>query len=274
MKKNILLLLVCLLCSVSVYALDSDRVKVYNSSQAKNISGEIKYVDIVIDYSGSMYYWIEEAKRAVRTITERLPRDIHIGVRTFGEKVVETKHTTLHQVGSGKIVMRVNKTKSSGGCSATTQVLPIVKNSSDAIVAGMNMMQIGGSTPITLGLRQSVQVDFASIGQNNMKKIILVTDGEETCGGDPCRFIRNLVKTRKDYVVDVVCTGSDCSSLKCLSDATNGRFFYIRDTRSFENVLQDSITNQQTEQTRSQQYQTVPQQNQQNSSSYGYIYVE
>lgn len=264
MKKFVLILMVFLFCSCSVFALNRDRIKVYNSSAAKNVSGEIKYVDIVIDYSGSMASWIEETKRAVMTITSQLPNDIQIGVRTFGEEPVVTKHKTYEQVSPDKIVMKVKTTKSGSNCSATTQALPIAHNSSVAIVSSLNKIKLGGSTPITLGLNSAVNVDFAGINFNHMKKIILITDGGENCGGNPCRFIRNLVKNRSDFVVDVIYTGQGSSSLSCLVEATNGKFYNIKDINHFENVILDSITNQQSE----------IEQSQTNSSGYGYVYGE
>lgn len=264
MKKFVLILAIFLLCSNYIFAADIDRVKVYNSSYAKNISGEIKYVDIVVDYSGSMSAWVEEMKRAVTTITAKLPKDIQIGVRTFGETPTETKHRTITQVASDKIVVNVKTTKSGSNCSATTQALSIGLNTSDTIVSSLNRIRLGGSTPITLGLTKAVTVDFAGIGHNNLKKIILITDGGENCGGNPCQFIRNLVRTRKDFVVDVIYTGQNNSTLRCLADTTNGKFYNIRDINNFEHVILDSITNQQTGQNQTQQ----------NNSSYGYVYVE
>lgn len=265
MKRVILAFIVFLLCSGYVFAIDRERVKVYNSSYAKNISGEIKYVDIVIDYSGSMSAWIEETKRAVMTITSKLPNNIQIGVRTFGETPTETKHRTIKQVSPNKIVVNVKTTKSGSNCSATTQALPIAQNSSETIVSSLNKIKLGGSTPITLGLSRAVSSDFSGIGTHHMKKIILITDGGENCGGNPCQFIRNLVRTRKDFVVDVIYTGLNNSTLRCLSDATNGKFYNIKDVSSFENVMMDSITNQQSAPTNS----STP-----NSSQYGYVYVE
>lgn len=264
MKKFVMVLTILLFCSCSVFAMNTGRVKVYNSSYAKNITGEIKYVDIVIDYSGSMSAWVAETKRAVSMITSKLPKDIQIGVRTFGETPIETKHRTFEHVGSDKIVVKVKTTKSGSNCSATTQALPISQNSSDVIVSSLNKIRLGGSTPITLGLSNAVNVDFAGIGRNHLKKIILITDGGENCGGNPCLFIRNLVRTRNDFVVDVIYTGQNNSTLRCLAETTNGKFYNIKDVNSFENVMFDSITNQQSQQSSEQS----------NTPSYGYVFVE
>ena len=74
------------------------------------------------------------------------------------------------------------------------------------------------------------------------KKIILVTDGFDTCDGDPCAYIKALVAGRTDIVIDVIATGRN-SSLRCLSEATKGDFYYInsRDPKIFSKSLIKSI---------------------------------
>jgi hypothetical protein len=78
-----------------------------------------------------------------------------------------------------------------------------------------------GATPIAATLRQ-VQNAFAAGGNPNLpRSVILITDGEETCGGDPCAEAKLLAQTYKNlkiHVIDV--TGT--SKLQCLADATNG----------------------------------------------------
>lgn len=263
MKKTLIFLSIFLLGSCNVYALQKNnydnRVNVYNTSTVNNIHNDIKYVDLVIDYSGSMVSWIEEVKKAVLTITSKLSKEIQIGVRTFGEKQTEIKQRTYRQINPDKIVVSVKTIKPKSSCSATTQVLPITQNSTSTIVESLNNIKIGGSTPITLGLRNAVFIDFAQIDTNNQKKIILITDGNETCGGNPCSFIRNIIKTRKDFVIDVVHIGKGKSNLYCLPKMTNGTFYHIKDINNIENVIHDSITN-------SKKIET--------NSSYGYVFMD
>ena len=41
-------------------------------------------IDIVMDYSGSMAYWIEVAKYSMKSIVSQLPQSTKIGFRVFG----------------------------------------------------------------------------------------------------------------------------------------------------------------------------------------------
>ena len=68
------------------------------------------------------------------------------------------------------------------------------------------------------------------------KKIVLVTDGGETCGGNPCEFIRNLVKYRKDIIIDVVMVNGS-NKLRCLADETGGKYYNTLNSVDFNNAL-------------------------------------
>lgn len=250
MKKFALFFVSMIFCSCNTFAANYDRVNVYNSSYTKNISGTVKYIDIVVDYSSSMRIWIQEVKRAVLTLTAKIPGDVQIGVRSFGGQV---GNSPLYMMSSKKTL-----------CSKTSQILPVAYNSAKTIAYNLDGLEPGGLTPLTLGLEKSVNVDFAWIGQGHMKKIILITDGYESCGGNPCEFIKNLVKTRNDFVVDVIYTGRNDMSLKCLSDVTNGKFYNVKDKADFENVILESITSKM----RSKQVQQDT-----NSSNQGYLFV-
>jgi Ca-activated chloride channel family protein len=82
-------------------------------------------------------------------------------------------------------------------------------------------------TPITYSIDQAVSNDFSGIV--GKKRIILLTDGMETCDGSPCEFAVDLMKRNMDVKIDVI--GFDLSEpaavsqLKCTALATKGRFF-------------------------------------------------
>ena len=105
----------------------------------------------------------------------------------------------------------------------------------------MNSVQIGGSTPLTLALEQAVTSDFGGMSNTQPKKIILITDGGENCGGDPCAFANALVAQRKDVTIDVVLVSSNSKELVCLAKTTGGKFYNTEDVYSFTNVLIESM---------------------------------
>ena len=118
-----------------------------------------------------------------------------------------------------------------------------------------------------ISTKRSVDVDFATLSTNYPKKIVLITDGVESCGGDPCAYAKNLVKKRRDIIVDVVLVSAYSDELKCLADTTGGRLYTPSDLSSFTTSIYNSMTNtnsetqnqpQQEQKKPAQQYEYVP----------------
>lgn len=208
-------------------------------------NANIDITELVIDYSGSMYSWIVETKAALNSILRGLTGTSNLGVRVFGNDM--PKETIVSSIikdskGKYKVTTKQNEaTKNS--CNMTKQIVTIGNHSSNEIITSLDSIRLGGSTPLTLGLQQTVMQDFAKYGINLRKKIILLTDGGENCGGDPCAYINALTSHRNDIVIDVIYTGNGRSNLACLSNATGGRFYNVRDAYQFQNILYNSVSN-------------------------------
>ena len=69
----------------------NNSANVYSNYSAKNYVNNrqvqkagVSTIDIVMDYSGSMYYWINEAKKTMGSIVSQLPAGTSVGFRVFG----------------------------------------------------------------------------------------------------------------------------------------------------------------------------------------------
>lgn len=189
-------------------------------SQASQLDVQSDFIELVVDFSGSMNNWIRQSISALQSILPKIDSNTNVGLRVFGQY-------------SGLKSMFVT------GCTATEQVVSFGKNK-NSILSALNSTQIGGATPLTYALRQTVSKDFAGISYQTKKKIILVTDGYESCGGNPCSYVRNLVQTRKDIVIDVILVGNS-ASLSCLADATGGNVYYANDVEAFRDAMAKSF---------------------------------
>ena len=74
-----------------------------------------------------------------------------------------------------------------------------------------------------------------------IKKIILITDGGENCGGDPCAFAKTLMNTRRDIAIDVVLVSSNSKRLQCLASTTGGNIYNLSNVNQFANIMKQSI---------------------------------
>ena len=252
----------------------------YNTYSASNYvsnnivnADQVGYIEIVMDYSGSMANWIGVAKRSMASIVAQIPSTTNIGFRVFGHDNYGSNSfasNTLQEVKSivkkGKkitVITQQGPTGSTTGvCSATKQVSPVSAANTNAILAGMNSVDIGGATPMVYALDRAAYEDFSGFDTTSAKKIVLITDGGENCGGDPCEFARRLMQKRSDIHIDVVLVSSYTPRLNCLATTTGGHFYNINNLSDFSTVMNKSLQSQPA---------NVPNQVQQPTQNYEFI---
>ncbi len=185
------------------------------------------------DFYGSPKYVvaIREAKKFLST----LDNNRSIGLRTIGIKVDE------------QVLNYVMNPASM--CKATQLDVPIRKGNNQYINTALDSILPLGTTPLEYSLRTAINSDF-SYG-SDLKHIVLITDGAESCDADPCRFIRQVMQKRKDIRIDVIAisvNNNDFLQLKCLTDATSGIITNIKNPQELpkaysEILAQPSINN-------------------------------
>ena len=232
----------------------------YNNYSAQNYvssnivnSTQVDIIEFVMDYSGSMANWIGVAKRSMTSIVSQIPGDVKLGFRVFGHDN-HGNNPTIAGANVGevkKIIKKGNKFSvvteqsalgsTTGVCASTQQVTPIYAANASALLYGMNSVDIGGATPLVYGLDRAVYQDFANFDQTSPKKIVLITDGGENCGGDPCAFAKKLMAKRSDVHIDVVLVSSNSRALSCLASTTGGHFYTINNLSDFSTVINQSI---------------------------------
>ena len=95
-----------------------------------------------------------------------------------------------------------------------------------------------GQTPIAYSLEQAAR-DFGAPSDEE-RSIVLVSDGEETCGGDPLATVRDLAA--QGFKVKVHTIGFDVDAaaraqLESISRATGGEFYDARDASALAESL-------------------------------------
>lgn len=171
-----------------------------------------RMVEVILDCSGSMKSRLPSgqtrlaaAKQAVETVVPKLPPETVLAFRAYGHQSPTAKHDC-------------QDTQLLEGFAPAAQNGPQIVNKAQALPAQ-------GYTPIThvLGLAAK---DFPAGGQGE-KIIILVSDGKETCPGDPCATAKALHEVDK-VVIHTVGLGVDAatkSQLECIARAAGGRYF-------------------------------------------------
>ena len=141
-------------------------------------------VVIVLDASGSMLQRIgserriDMAKKAVSQLVQKdLPDDVLFSLRVFGHKEKDSCRTDVE-----------------------IAFAPLNRATAAATVASIEAMNLA-KTPIGATLA-AVADDLAT--QPGPHLVILLTDGEETCGGDPAAVIQSMVDSGIDVRVNII----------------------------------------------------------------------
>jgi hypothetical protein len=110
-------------------------------------------------------------------------------------------------------------------CADSTLLVPFAAENRDGIRQVMAEIMPLGQTPIAYALNQAAN-DFAVL--ESERTVVLVTDGIESCDGDPVAAARDL--HAQDITIHLIGFGLDSSadedaaSLQAIADAAGGRF--------------------------------------------------
>ena len=107
-----------------------------------------------------------------------------------------------------------------------------------AVLARIAAMQPQGMTPISAAV---TQVADLLKGRDAETTIVLVSDGQETCGGDPCATVKALKAAGVKFVMHVVgfdVTDEDKAQLACIAEAGGGKYFGAADAAALLAALQ------------------------------------
>jgi Ca-activated chloride channel family protein len=166
-------------------------------------------MELVLDASGSMKEphgdgrtRFQAAVDALREVVGALPGDMSVGLRIYGSTIDDGP----------------------GSCKDSELVVPVGPLDKGALRSALGTARPLGNTPIAYSLREAAK-DLPSEGP---RTIVLVSDGEESCGGDPCQVARDLSKQGLDLHVDVVGFQVDDKArnqLTCIAQAGRGTFY-------------------------------------------------
>lgn len=182
-------------------------------------------VEILLDASGSMSAKeggktrMEAAKEAIQAFAESLPKEANVSLRVYGHK------------GSGK------DSDKELSCKSSDLVYTLQPYDASKMQSALNQFKPAGWTPIALALQQAQQ-DLSSFkGEKNTNLIYLVSDGIETCGGDPVEVAKQLAGSDITPIVNVIGLGVDGEGqqqLKAVAQATGGQFKLIHNQKELQ----------------------------------------
>ncbi|RWO51349.1 VWA domain-containing protein [Mesorhizobium sp.] len=179
-------------------------------------------VVIVLDASGSMWAQIdgkpklEIARESLRTVLQSVPADKEIGFMAYGHR-------------------------EKGSCEDIELIVPPQAGSAGAVSTAADSLKFLGKTPLTSAVRQAAE---ALKYTEDKATVILITDGLETCKGDPCALGKELRAAGVDFTVNVVgfgLTAEEGKQVACLADNTGGKYIQASDEKALQDALVETI---------------------------------
>ena len=164
---------------------------------------------LILDASGSMWGQIEGknkiviARETLREVADKIPAGVDAGLIAYG-------HRREGDCGDIETIARLGDLDKAGLIAAVDEINP------------------KGKTPITAAIEQGVEV---ANGHGQPTTIILLSDGIETCGGDPCAAVAEAKRVGSDFLLHVIgfdMGAEDVAALECAAQAGGGMYFDAR----------------------------------------------
>jgi Ca-activated chloride channel family protein len=126
-------------------------------------------------------------------------------------------------------------------CSDVQLVAPFGSGSVDGIRSAVDAVTPRGKTPIADSLKAAGEAFAGREEENN--NILLISDGIETCEGDPCAVAAQLVQRGINVRVHVVGFDVDDETraqLQCIAENGNGEYFDAKNASDFKQAVQQA----------------------------------
>lgn len=181
----------------------------------KEIQKEQYNVIVSLDASGSMGNYIgnktmmDIAKQAILEYVEALPEDANIGLRVYGHEGTSSESDKQLSCKANELIYEMGPYDKNGFGSALDPIQP------------------SGWTPLAGALEQSAN-DLKQFSAENSRNIIyFVSDGIETCDGNPVEAAKAVKDLGIDPIVNIIGFGvnsDESKQLKQIADAAGGNY--------------------------------------------------
>jgi hypothetical protein len=181
-----------------------------------------KNIEFILDASGSMKIAMGKKTRwdvaleTLQLVLAKLPDDFNVGLRMYGHREASTSPKT---------------------CTDTELLMPIEPLDRDGLLGKAKAFKPKGETPLVYSALQA-PADLKALGGGT---VILITDGEESCKGDPVKAAAELKASGLDLRLNIVgfavTNPKTQKDLAGFSQATGGMFYAAQSGEALAEAL-------------------------------------
>jgi len=216
-------------CSVQI-----KEPKINECPQPKNFTGGLRpasHVVFLMDASGSMAGQLSGkskmaiAKRESSRFLKALQKDVPVGMIVYGHKGNNSKQGKAESCGSVEWVHKLGSRKS--------QLEKSIKT-----LKPVGWTPLGDALDYTLAELKKVRKSKKD--KESVPIVYLLSDGKETCGGDPVASAKAMHESGVKAVVNVIGFDVDKKTreqLKAISEAGGGKYFPAKDAKALRSQL-------------------------------------
>lgn len=133
----------------------------------------------------------------------------------------------------------------SNRCDNIELLLQPAPRSAERIMAALGKLNPAGRTPLTAAVLEAARVlRFPQ----KPGVVVLLTDGEETCGGDPCAMAKSLRAQGENLTIHVIgyrmrelATTQGYVQSRCMTDSTGGLYVSVETSEQLVEALQKTL---------------------------------
>jgi len=191
------------------------------------------FVEYILDASGSMAETlrdgtlkVEVAKRVLTEHMRSFRPETNVGLRVYGHR------------------LPYQQTEES--CRDIELIAPPEKGQMERIVSWLQDFTVQGMTPLAASL-DLAKDDFV-YDASRINSIVLLSDGIETCGGDPCQLVEDLKAEGINFTIHVIGLDVDDPTrqqLMCIARAGGGKYHDAQSQQELSTALglvQEEVT--------------------------------
>lgn len=181
---------------------------------------------IVFDASGSM------AGTDMNSVSPRIGK-VREALRTVLPEVAPQRNIGLVVYGPGPYNV----------CETVDLRLKPEPNAAERIMSEVDAVSPAGRTPLTTGVRLAAE---ALKYREKPATVLLITDGEETCGGDPCALAEELSTHGSNTIVHIIGYKDELAikgpfQSRCLAERTGGKYFSVRTVPELVKAMREAL---------------------------------
>jgi len=176
----------------------------------------------ILDASGSMWGQMEGqakiaiAKEVMIDLVQGLPEGLNVGLVAYGHR-------------------------RKSDCNDVEELAGLAPLDKTGIIKKIQAINPKGKTPITLSVRLTAQ-KLKDLEEETT--IILVSDGKETCQGDPCALVKELKESGVKFIMHVIgfgVTDQQKKELECIAQAGGGQYFSAKNAGEFQMAARKAV---------------------------------